>query len=110
MAAQTPAEPVVAEKEPVVAKSLAEILDSNEEVEASGTAIESSDGEDDGEGSNSPPPAEGYCIECEGVFVLHNMTRGRPGDSVASYHRPTGRSTLRGLWGLFLRGLLRLYA
>lgn len=68
MAAQTPAEPVLAEKEPVVAKSLAEILDSNEEVEASATAIESSDGEDDGEGSNSPP-AEGYCVECEGVCL-----------------------------------------
>jgi len=53
----------------VATKSLAEILNSPEDVEDSATSAESDRLEDDNQDADVPP-AEGYCIECEGVYTL----------------------------------------
>ena len=68
MAAHPPTEPMVAAngKGLVPTKSLAEILNSPEDVEDGATSAESEDDNQDAD----VPPAEGYCIECEGVYAL----------------------------------------
>jgi len=71
MAAHPPTEPMVAAegKGSVATKSLAEILNSSEDVEDGATSEESDRLEDDNQDADVPP-AEGYCIECEGVFTF----------------------------------------
>lgn len=68
MAAQSPTEPVVIEQAQAAPKSLADIMDSTEDAEDGATAIESDHSDDDAPATDIPP-AEGYCIECEGMLL-----------------------------------------
>lgn len=72
MAAQPPTAPAVAANgnEYIATKSLAEILNSPEDGEDGSIAIESEGLEDDTQDADTPP-AEGYCIECEGVCTSY---------------------------------------
>ena len=69
MAAQPSGEPAPVEQAQAPTQSLAEILDSTEDAEDGATAIESDQAEDDDQQEDAPP-AEGYCVECEGELSV----------------------------------------
>jgi hypothetical protein len=97
MAAQPPTELMVtaSDKISVATKSLAEILDSHEDAEDGATVIESDGVEDDAQEADVPP-AEGYCIECEGVCTSTRLFQHAIESTTLC--RPTCGGSLRKLW------------